>query len=168
MPAVDRRRGIRRFARSKSLDVDFLREQLRKKLPDFMVPSELVVLEALPLTPTGKIERRGLLLSSRETSRLTERTAPRTPVEEEIAGIWREVLRRDDFGIHDSFFDLGGHSLLATRVVMRIRESFDVDLPLRRLFERTTVERLAVSVLELLLEQEAAEDASSLLKASSE
>ncbi len=150
------------------LDLDSLREHLRRTLPEFMVPSDFVVMKALPLTPTGKIDRRALPEPAPGASRSSERTAPRTPVEVEIAEIWRDVLRREDFGIHESFFDLGGHSLLATQVVMRIRESFDVDLPLRRLFERTTIERLAVSVLELLLEREPAEEVSDLLRASSE
>ncbi|HEU4754210.1 MAG TPA: condensation domain-containing protein, partial [Armatimonadota bacterium] len=125
-----------------------LRGHLRESLPEYMVPAAFVVLEQLPLTPAGKLDVRALpapeLVSVEEQS-----AAPRTPVEEVLAGIWAEVLGLERVGVRDSFFQLGGHSLLAIRVVSRIREVFGVELPLRALFEGPTVAALVVCVEEL-------------------
>jgi amino acid adenylation domain-containing protein len=125
-----------------AVEADALRAHLRQGLPEYMVPGAFVVLDRLPLTAHGKVDRKALpapeLASAEETY-----VAPRTPVEEVLAGIWAEVLRLERVGVEESFFDLGGHSLLATRVVSRIRELFDVELPLRALFEHRTVEELA-------------------------
>ncbi|HET7231442.1 MAG TPA: amino acid adenylation domain-containing protein, partial [Longimicrobium sp.] len=124
---------------------DELREHVRGSLPDYMVPSAFVVLEALPLTPNGKLDRKALpapdLASAEE-----KYVAPRTPVEEVLAGIWAEVLRLERVGVEESFFELGGHSLLATRVVSRVSAVFGVELPLRALFEGPTVAELAKAV----------------------
>jgi amino acid adenylation domain-containing protein len=124
---------------------DELREHLRRGLPEYMVPSAYVVLEALPLTPNGKLDRKAL--PAPELGSAEEKyVAPRTPVEEVLAGIWAEVLRLERVGVEESFFELGGHSLLATRVVSRVRELFGVELPLRVLFERPTIAGLARAV----------------------
>jgi amino acid adenylation domain-containing protein len=124
---------------------DEVREHLRRSLPEYMVPAAFVVLEALPLTPNGKLDRKAL--PAPEYAAGAERyVAPRTPVEEVLAGIWAEVLRLERVGVEESFFELGGHSLLATRVVSRVREVFAVELPLRALFEGLTVAELAVRV----------------------
>jgi amino acid adenylation domain-containing protein len=127
---------------------DELREHLRGRLPEHMLPSAFVVLETLPLTLNGKLDRRALpapdLAPAEEAY-----VAPRTPVEEVLAGIWAEVLRVERAGVEESFFALGGHSLLATRVVSRIREVFGVELPLRALFEGPTVAELAGRVEEM-------------------
>jgi amino acid adenylation domain-containing protein len=121
---------------------DALREHLRQRLPEYMVPSTFVVLDRLPLTANGKVDRKAL--PAPELASAEERyVAPRTPVEETLAGIWAEVLHLERVGVEESFFDLGGHSLLATRVVSRVREVFNVELPLRALFEHRTVEGLA-------------------------
>ena len=120
-----------------------LRAFLRDKLPEYMVPSAFVVLDSLPLTPSGKVDRKAL--PEPGGSRLEpggEFRAPSTPAEEVVAGIWAKVLRLDRVGVRDSFFDLGGHSLLATQVMSRLRDSFQVELPLRVLFESRTVEGL--------------------------
>ncbi|MCX4388039.1 amino acid adenylation domain-containing protein [Micromonospora peucetia] len=124
-----------------------LRAHLRDRLPDHMVPAQWMVLDALPLTSSKKVDRRALPAPTpvrADLSRAYE--APRTPLEEAVAGIWATVLEVDRVGIHDDFFDLGGHSLLATRVLAHLRQGFDLDLPLRLLFEQTTVADLAGAV----------------------
>jgi amino acid adenylation domain-containing protein/non-ribosomal peptide synthase protein (TIGR01720 family) len=121
-----------------------LREYLRKRLPEHMLPSAITVLPGLPLTANGKVDRSTLPAPS-GTRPETEQAfvGPRTPTEEKIAAVWREVLGLDRIGIHESFFDLGGHSLLATQVISRLRGSFGVELPLRKLFDAPTVAGLA-------------------------
>jgi acyl carrier protein len=129
-------------------ETDALREHLRGTLPDYMVPGAFARLESLPLTPNGKLDRKALPVPEYEAD--AERyVAPRTPVEEVLAGIWVEVLRLERVGVRDNFFDLGGHSLLATRMASRIRAVFGVELPLRALFEGPTVAELAVRVEEM-------------------
>ncbi|HEX2080075.1 MAG TPA: amino acid adenylation domain-containing protein, partial [Longimicrobium sp.] len=125
-----------------------LRAHVRRSLPEYMVPSAFVALDRLPLTPNGKLDRRAL--PAPELASAEEKyVAPRTPVEEVLAGIWAEVLRLERVGVTESFFELGGHSLLATRVVSRVRTVFGVELPLRALFEGATVAELAVRVEEM-------------------
>ena len=120
-----------------------LRSHLTSLLPQYMVPAAFVRLESLPLTSSGKLDRRALpapVLPAREETALD---LPRTPTEERLAAIWREVLGLERVGIHDNFFELGGHSLLATRVVARTREAVGADLPLRAMFEQPTVAGIA-------------------------
>ncbi len=123
------------------------REDLGARLPDFMVPSTFVVLPDLPLTPAGKVDRRGLPEPDWSHARQeTGYIAPRTPTEALLAGLWAELLGRGPdapVGAADDFFASGGHSLLATRVVSRAREVFGVELPLRALFEARTLSALA-------------------------
>jgi amino acid adenylation domain-containing protein len=124
-----------------------LRGHLKEKLPEYMVPTAFVTLEALPLTPNGKVDRRALPAPDPSSFRAENAYAePRTPVEEALAGIWEEVLDVGRVGIHDDFFELGGHSLLATQLVSRVREAFQVELPLRSLFEEPTIAGLAVTI----------------------
>jgi acyl carrier protein len=128
-------------------EMDALRAHLRQNLPDYMVPSAFVFLDALPLTPSGKLDRRAL--PAPELASAAERyVAPRTPTEEVLAGIWAELLRLERVGVTESFFELGGHSLLATRLVSRVRQVFGVEVPLRALFEGPTVAELARVVAE--------------------
>jgi amino acid adenylation domain-containing protein len=125
-----------------------LRPFLREKLPEYMMPSAFVMLKSLPLTPNGKVDRLSLQEPDRAQQEL-ERifVAPRTPVEEILAGIWAKVLGLEKVSIRDNFFDLGGHSLLATQVISRMRETFHVELPLRCLFEFPTVAELAQKIV---------------------
>jgi amino acid adenylation domain-containing protein len=124
-----------------------LRAHLRRTLPEHMVPAAFVALEALPLSPNGKVDLRAL--PAPEHGGAEERyVAPRTQVEEVLAGIWAEVLGVGRVGVEESFFELGGHSLLATRVVSRVRDALAVELPLRALFEAPTVSGLAERVAE--------------------
>ena len=127
---------------------EMLRSELRSRLPEAMVPSACVVLEAMPLSPNGKADRKAL---ARCPVPVLEGTgsadaAPRTAAEETIAEIWRGVLSVEKLGVQDDFFALGGHSLLASRALARMREAFGVDLPLRRFFDEPTVAKLAAAV----------------------
>ncbi len=123
-----------------------LRSALAASLPGHLVPSAVVLLDALPLTPRGKLDRRALPAPDAGAAAAVTFVAPRTPTEERIAAIWSEVLRVERVGVHDRFFDLGGHSLLATQVVTRVREALGAELPLRVLFETPTVAALAARV----------------------
>ncbi|MEW5931565.1 MAG: amino acid adenylation domain-containing protein, partial [Gemmatimonadota bacterium] len=119
-----------------------LRAFVQERLPEHMVPAAFVVLEALPLTANGKVDRRALPAPDRGTAP-DAYTAPRTPAEEVLAGIWAEVLGVETVGVEDNFFALGGHSLLATQVISRVRAAFGVEVPLKALFEAPTVAGLA-------------------------
>jgi acyl-coenzyme A synthetase/AMP-(fatty) acid ligase len=120
--------------------VSELREFLGDRLPDFMLPVAFVWLDVWPVTSNGKLDRRALPDPDRNDSASAEDFVdPATPVEEVLAGIWREVLGLDRVGVHDDFFDLGGHSLLAAQVLHRIRDVFRTELPLRTMFEAPTI-----------------------------
>jgi acyl-coenzyme A synthetase/AMP-(fatty) acid ligase/acyl carrier protein len=120
---------------------------LRERLPDYMVPSAFVMLEQIPLNQNGKVDRHALPVPGGLRPDLSEQFAPpRTPVEELIAEIWIDLLGIECVGVRDNFFELGGHSLLATQVISRIREAFEVELPLSKLFESPTVEGLSLEV----------------------
>jgi amino acid adenylation domain-containing protein len=124
-----------------------LRGFLKEKLPEHMVPAVFVALDALPLTVNGKVDRRALPASDGRRPEVDEAfVACRTSTEELLAEIWRHVLGVERVGIYDDFFQLGGHSLLATQVVSRIREAFQVEIPLRRVFEAPTVAGLAEDI----------------------
>ncbi|HYW08942.1 MAG TPA: amino acid adenylation domain-containing protein [Longimicrobium sp.] len=128
-------------------DTGALRERLRERLPEHMVPTVFVALGALPLTPAGKVDRRALAAHVGGALEAAEpHVAPRTETEEALAGIWAEVLKRDRVSVEADFFDLGGHSLLAAMVAARVRRTLEVELPLRRVFENTTVAALAAHV----------------------
>ncbi|NOJ91950.1 amino acid adenylation domain-containing protein, partial [Corallococcus coralloides] len=125
-----------------NLDPKAVETELRKHLPEYMVPSALGVLDALPLTANGKVDRKALPEIEAAHSE-HEYEAPRTESEQKLAAIWAEVLRVPRVGVRDNFFSLGGHSLLATQVVSRIRKELGAELPLRTLFEAPTLEALA-------------------------
>jgi acyl carrier protein len=113
-----------------------------------MMPSAFVLLDALPLTPNGKVDRLALPAPDQARPDLEGTfVAPRTPVEEVVAGVWAEVLGLERIGVHDNFLDLGGHSLLATQVMSRICRAFRVELPLRRFFEASTVASLSQIII---------------------
>ncbi|MBD1896805.1 non-ribosomal peptide synthetase [Coleofasciculus sp. FACHB-129] len=121
-----------------------LRDYLQEKLPEYMVPSNFILLEEFPLNQNGKIDRRSLITLSQIRPDL-EKTfvAPRTPLEQAVANIYAQILNLQQVGSSDNFFELGGHSLLAMQVTSRLRETFQVELPLRTLFESPTVAELA-------------------------
>ena len=122
-----------------------LREQLRQALPDYMVPTKVILLEKLPLTPNGKIDRKALP-DANAVSFERPYVAPSTPTEVGIATIWAEVLHRQNVSADANFFELGGHSLTATQVVSRIRQQFSISLALRTLFESPVLSALAAAV----------------------
>ena len=131
-----------------------LLELTRSRLPDYMVPSAFVVLEQVPLTPNGKLDRKALPAPGRERLFRAESHAPaRTSVEEALVEIWEEMLRVEGVGVHDNFFELGGHSILVTRMVDRVRKAFDVEVPVASFFESPTVAHLAreVEILKVLV-----------------
>ena len=120
-----------------------LKRFLASKLPDYMIPSGFVFLDAFPLTLSGKVDRKLLPRAADEHMDETNYIAPRTPVEQVLARIWSEVLKLDSVSVRANFFDIGGHSLFATQIASRIRSRLRVDLPLLKLFEAQTVEQLS-------------------------
>ncbi|NEQ78401.1 MAG: amino acid adenylation domain-containing protein, partial [Okeania sp. SIO2C9] len=127
-----------------------LREYLESRLPEYMVPSGLMVLSQLPLTPNGKVDRKALPVPDMASSVLTEYVAPETQTQKVLAEIWAEVLGIEQIGIHDNFFDLGGHSMNATQVVSRVQQRLPVEFSISKLFQNPTIAQLA----EVLVEQE--------------
>ncbi|HZN09751.1 MAG TPA: amino acid adenylation domain-containing protein, partial [Pyrinomonadaceae bacterium] len=129
--------------RESAITTTELRRYLKDKLPDYMLPSDCLMMEAMPLTPNGKVDRAALPVPDHSRSEAEKDfVAPRNDTEERLASIWAEVLKVDRVGINDNFFELGGHSLLATQAVGRIRNAFQIDLPLRALFESPTLKEL--------------------------
>ncbi len=130
-----------------TLDAASLRQDLKQRLPEHLVPAVIAVLPALPLTPNGKVDRKALPAPEGAlAARAGEYVAPRTAVEEQLAAMWAELLHVERVGRHDDFFELGGHSLLATQVISRLRATFGVEVPLRILFDAPTVSALAAHV----------------------
>ncbi|BDI18012.1 hypothetical protein ANSO36C_38140 [Nostoc cf. commune SO-36] len=120
-----------------------LRKYLKKKLPEYMIPTAYVVLESIPLTPNGKIDHRALPRPDIVSFDRYDYVAPRSQLEELLGEIWAKVLGKEQISVHDNFFELGGHSLLATQLVSRIRDTFQIDVTVRNLFEAPTIEQLA-------------------------
>ncbi len=123
-----------------------LQQHVGERLPEHMVPSSLVLLAALPLTPNGKVDRQALAAAGPEPAQGDRYAAPRSPVEDVMAGLWADVFGRERVGIHERFSDLGGHSLLAIQIVARARDAFQTQLPLRAIFEAPTVAGLSERV----------------------
>ncbi|MCB0167205.1 MAG: amino acid adenylation domain-containing protein, partial [Anaerolineae bacterium] len=121
-----------------------LRDYLKQHLPDYMIPAAFVRLEQLPLTPNGKVNRQALIKPNFEPSQAS--AAPRTATEARLVAIWQEVLPVKHVGIYDNFFEIGGHSLIATQIISRIRRHFDLDLPLRTIFDHPHIAALAKNI----------------------
>jgi acyl-CoA synthetase (AMP-forming)/AMP-acid ligase II/acyl carrier protein len=138
----------------KPLPPDELRAFLQAKLPEYMIPATFVTLDALPITPNGKVDRRALPALTAFRPALTQTfIRPRTTVEEIVAQTWCEVIGLEQVGVFDNFFDLGGHSLKATQITSRLRQLLQIDLPLRAIFEQPTVQALAEVVEDRLLRE---------------
>lgn len=140
-----------------------LRGALDRRLPAYLVPSAYVVLDALPRTANGKLDRAALPGPAAVVAEGRRYVAPRTPVETAVATVWAEVLGVERVGVHDDFFDLGGHSLLVLRVAARLPRVLPVTLPVRRLFELRTVESLAVAVTQEIAGRSADSELADLL-----
>jgi len=123
-----------------------LQSYVREKLPEYMVPGAVVMLEELPLTPNGKVDRKALPAPNSEDAGRAVYTAPADPTEELIARIWEEMLDVSCIGVIDNFFDLGGHSLLAVRVNSRLGRLFGTSIPLSKFFEGPTTRQLAHNI----------------------
>lgn len=128
-----------------NLQTSELRKFLQTRLPNYMVPSAFIELKKLPLTPNGKIDRRALPVPTIQELKAGF-TPPRNAIEQTLANIWQEILNIEKIGIYNNFFELGGHSLLTTRLMLQIRSVFQVDLPLRVLFESPTIASLGESI----------------------
>ncbi len=139
------------------LAVAELKDRLRQRLPEYMVPSAFVQMERLPLTPNGKVDRAALPAPEVGLEGGSQRSL--APVEEIVAGIWCEVLGLESVSVDDSFFELGGHSLLATQVVSRARQAVGVEVPIRTLFEAPSIEGFAAAIETLRRQQQHEEPA---------
>ncbi|MCA1682474.1 MAG: amino acid adenylation domain-containing protein [Actinobacteria bacterium] len=133
-----------------AVDQHALRAHLGELLPEYMLPSVIALLDALPRTPSGKIDRAALPEPDALGPEEADYVAPRTPMEEAVASIWTQVLGMERIGVEDDFFALGGHSLLATQVVAQVRSDFAVDLPLHSLFTCPTVTSLTAEVVRMM------------------
>ncbi|WP_418054994.1 non-ribosomal peptide synthetase [Pseudomonas syringae] len=138
--------------------VEQLRAALMEALPDYMVPSAYVHLQAMPLTPNGKLDRLSLPAPGQEAFASRAYEAPQGEIEQTIADVWQELLGIEQVGRHDNFFELGGHSLLAVQVILRARETFGVEVPLRGLFEHPSLLALADLITTLQLAQYGSDD----------
>ncbi len=134
-------------AEDKEINFSDIRQQLKAVLPDYMIPASSVLMDKIPLTANGKVDRRALPKPGREAlAAEIEYTAPSTEEEQKLAALWRELLQIDTIGIHDNFFELGGHSLLVTQLVSRIRDAFGIELPLKDIFEAPTIATLLLKI----------------------
>ncbi len=140
-----------------------LRGHICATLPDHMAPQAYVYLDALPLTPSGKLDRKALPEPLSPES-AAQYLAPRNDTETTLVNLWQELLQTEPIGINDNFFELGGHSLLLTQLASRVRDSFGIDIPLQVLFDASTVEKMALVVMDAQLEQEDPEEVSQLLE----
>ncbi|MEH2261606.1 non-ribosomal peptide synthetase [Nostoc sp.] len=140
-----------------------LRQYLKAKLPDYMVPYAFVILESLPLTPNGKVDHRALPTPDLSSEQKDKYVAPRTHIEKMLAQIWAQVLKVEQVGIYDNFFELGGHSLLATQVLSGINSAFELDLSIQMMFESPTVAGIAayIEVVDLVTQNLSIKEVSS-------
>ena len=141
-----------------------LRLFLTERLPGYMVPSAFVVLDHLPLMPSGKVDRKTLPAPEKVNQATADAyVPPRTPLEQMVAEMWKDILHVERVGVNDNFFELGGHSLLATQFISRLRQELEIDLPLSTLFESPTVVECASAIATTQAEQGNSEETSAVL-----
>ncbi|WP_295615178.1 amino acid adenylation domain-containing protein [Chamaesiphon sp. GL140_3_metabinner_50] len=136
------------------IETSDLRDFVKQKLPEYMVPGAFVFLDSIPLTANGKVDRHNLPIPDLKFSSIDTFTLPTTSTQIKLAQLWADILNLPEVGIHHNFFELGGHSLLATQIMSRVRSTFGVELPLRRLFELPTIAELAENIDRLLDREE--------------
>jgi acyl carrier protein len=136
-----------------------LYEHLKGHLPGYMIPASVIILDQMPISPSGKLDRRALPEPDQMRPDLeVVYLAPRTSIEEELAHLWSDMLSIEwdgalsPIGVNDNFFELGGHSLLATQIISRVRETYQVDLPIRRVFENPTIAGLSEIISQTLMD----------------
>jgi len=134
---------------SESLPIESLRSYLQTVLPEYMIPSALVQLEKLPLTANAKVDRRALPSPDINVYSTAIYEEPQGEIEETMAQLWRGILNVQRIGREDNFFELGGHSLLATQVMVKVRASMSVDLPMRAVFEAPTLREMSARIEQL-------------------
>ena len=150
--AANEQQLVAYYVGNSTLSSDELRNHLSKSLPDYMIPVHFQALEEIPLTPNGKVDRSALPnIFDKRTELSGEYIAPTSEIEEMVAEIWEEVLQIERIGIHDNFLALGGHSLAAIRLMARINETFEQDLPLTRVFEMPTIAHLSAHLEEKIM-----------------
>jgi surfactin family lipopeptide synthetase A len=144
--------------------VSELRHFVQERLPEYMLPAAFILLDALPRTHTGKVDRPALPAAD-QVPLYQERpfAAPRTPIEEALAAIWAEVLGQERLSIHDNFLALGGHSLRATQIASRVRDAFRVEIPLGNLLQASTIAEMTLVILQYQAEQMTTEELDRLL-----
>jgi acyl-coenzyme A synthetase/AMP-(fatty) acid ligase len=150
--------------REGKMPVNEWRSHLKGRLPDYMIPNAFVLLDALPMTTSGKVQHKALPPPDRMRAGADDFVAPRTPLEVAMAGLWAEVLRLEKIGTLDNFFAMGGHSLLGMMLISRVSAAFQVELPLRTLFTSPTVAEFVVALVQALAEQCADEDVAEALE----
>lgn len=149
------------YHEGRSASTPELREHLGRRLPHYMIPGKFRVVHTLPLTRTGKIDRRQLSSDTVRAEPLP--AAGRTDLEDQLIAIWKEVLRTEAVGIHDNFFAVGGHSLLVVQVNARVQQALGIDLPIRCYFESPTIAELAPLIVHAQSERLGAEEVSRIL-----
>jgi len=128
-------------------EVSSWKNVLKKRLPEYMVPTVFINLDELPITANGKVDRKALPRPGRSGMETQETfVPPRNPMEESLIKIWRQILKLERVGIHESFFEIGGHSLLALLLISRVREEFQVELSVRSMFEAPTIAGMAETI----------------------
>jgi len=134
-----------------------LRSYLQERLPEYMIPSRMVLVHEIPLLPNGKVDRRALeragAIESGHDQEERQHVGPRNPAEEKLVLIWEKVLGVTSVGVEDNFFERGGHSLLATQLISRIRDEFQIDLPLRSVFASPTPAEMAVVIEAAIIDE---------------
>ncbi len=140
--------------RKHEISISNIRQFLGETLPDFMIPSQFIFLEQIPLTPNGKVDRSGLSRTSQiNMSRERDVILPSTSTEEALLEIWTEVLDKLIISVDDNFFEIGGHSLAATKIISRIRNAFDIEFPLKKVFENPNIRELANEIEEIIFKE---------------
>ncbi|OAB44753.1 non-ribosomal peptide synthetase [Paenibacillus glacialis] len=136
------------FVAAREITANELRNALGKELPNYMIPSYFVQLQAMPLTTNGKLDRKALPAPEGSVQTGTDYVAPRTDTENQLAQLWQEVLGLQQIGVHDNFFDIGGHSMRATMLVAKIHKEMAINLPLKVVFQSPTIEQMAQIIID--------------------